>query len=140
MSTAPDQIDVVPDDEQLTRISRDLRFLPADPALARTLSAEQIGDYNSKGFLRPLNLYSHDDIADIRNWFNDLLAETIGAGGNSDSISTAHLKYGRVYDILTDRRIVDLLGPNVEPAVHTSSAKCRETDGRLRGTKMPARP
>ena len=41
----------------------------------------------------------------------------LAAGGDSYSISTAHLKYGRVYDLLTDPRIVacvrDLLGDNV---------------------------
>jgi len=42
---------------------------------------------------------------------------SLAAGGDSYSISTAHLRYGRVYDILTHPRIVacikDLIGENV---------------------------
>ena len=53
----------------------------------------------------------------IRHYFDRLLDQTIAAGGNSYSISTAHMKYGGVYDILTNRRIIDcvadLLGEDV---------------------------
>ena len=53
----------------------------------------------------------------IRGYFDRLLERTIAAGGNSYSISTAHMKYGGVYDILTNPRIVDcaadLLGEDV---------------------------
>ena len=52
-----------------------------------------------------------------RRFFDALLAAAIGRGEDSYSISTAHLKYGRVYDLLTHPRIVacvaDLLGENV---------------------------
>ena len=41
----------------------------------------------------------------------------LAAGGDSYSISTAHTKYGKVYDLLTEPRIVaivrDLLGENI---------------------------
>jgi len=46
-----------------------------------------------------------------------LLAKVMAEGGDSYSISSAHLKYGRVWDILTNQVIVahvkDLLGDNV---------------------------
>jgi hypothetical protein len=56
-------------------------------------------------------------MAGIRAAFDELLARTLADGGDSYSISTAHLRYGRVYDLLTHPRIVarvkDLLGENV---------------------------
>jgi len=62
-------------------------------------------------------VFNAEEMADIRRYFDDLLASTLAAGGNSYSISTAHLRYGRVYDLLTNPTIVsyvkDLLGENV---------------------------
>jgi ectoine hydroxylase-related dioxygenase (phytanoyl-CoA dioxygenase family) len=64
-----------------------------------------------------MRIFSPAEIADIRAYFDDLLARTLAAGGDSYSISTAHLRHGRVYDLLTDTRIVahvaDLLGEDV---------------------------
>ena len=47
-----------------------------------------------------MRIFNEDEIAEIRRYFDDLLARTLATGGNSYSISTAHLRYGRVYDIL----------------------------------------
>ncbi len=62
-------------------------------------------------------MFSAAEIADIRAYFDELLAKVVAAGGDSYSISTAHMKYGRVWDILTNPRIVayvkDLLGEDV---------------------------
>ena len=55
--------------------------------------------------------------AAIRRYFDQLLERTLAEGGDSYSISTAHLRYGRVYDLLAHPRIVsyvtDLLGENL---------------------------
>ena len=52
-----------------------------------------------------------------RRYFDELLARVLAAGKDSYSISTAHLTYGRVYDLLTHPRIVahvrDILGNDV---------------------------
>jgi ectoine hydroxylase-related dioxygenase (phytanoyl-CoA dioxygenase family) len=81
------------------------------------LSREQIEAFNRDGYLRPVPIFNSEEIAGIRSYFDALLARVLAAGGDSYSISTAHLKYGRVYDILTEPRIVavvkDLLGENV---------------------------
>jgi ectoine hydroxylase-related dioxygenase (phytanoyl-CoA dioxygenase family) len=81
------------------------------------LTREQIETFNRDGYLSPIPLFGQAEIADIRSYFDGLLARTLAAGGDSYSISTAHLRYGRVYDLLTDARIVsyvkDLLGENV---------------------------
>ena len=62
--------------------------------------------FNRDGYLKGIRIFSDAEIAGIRGYFDDLLARTLAAGGDSYSISTAHLRYGRVYDLLTHPRIV----------------------------------
>jgi ectoine hydroxylase-related dioxygenase (phytanoyl-CoA dioxygenase family) len=65
----------------------------------------------------PLTAFDADEAAGFRDWFDGLLDKTLGAGKDSYSISSAHLKYGRIWDLLRNERIVgpvaDLLGENV---------------------------
>lgn len=107
----------VPTTEELNAVERDLRFHPSTTEHPRTLTREQISAFNRDGYLAGIPIFDDDEISSIRQYFDGLLARTIAAGGNSYSISTAHLQYGRVYDILTDPRIVgrikDLLGEDV---------------------------
>jgi len=114
---ATKEFSIIPQDDELARQKRDLQFRPADAGKARTLTAQQIADYNQYGYVRRFQAYSADQILDIRQYFDRLLEKTIAAGGNSYSISTAHLKYGGVYDILTNPvivdRVADLLGDDV---------------------------
>lgn len=115
--TAGTDFRVIPEADQLGRLKRDLAFHPANAAQACTLNQQQIEDYNRNGFVRRFRAYSPEQIAEIRRYFDRLLETTIAAGGNSYSISTAHMKYGGVYDILTNPVIVDhvsdLLGEDV---------------------------
>lgn len=108
---------LVPTTEELDRTQRDLRFHPTTTDNPKTLTVEQIAAFNRDGYLTGLRIFSEDEMADIRRYFDELLARTLAAGGDSYSISTAHLRYGRVYDLLTNPRIVayvkDLLGDNV---------------------------
>ena len=107
----------IPDQSDIETIERDLRFYPSPVTDPATLSLEQVQAFNREGFLRPLRIFSTEEIAEIRQYFDRLLADVVAAGGNSYSISTAHLRYGRVYDLLTHPRIVaivrDVLGENV---------------------------
>jgi non-haem Fe2+, alpha-ketoglutarate-dependent halogenase len=114
MSSTPTYI---PSTTDLDKTQRDLRFHPSTTTNPKTLSAEQISAFNGDGYLTGIRIFNEGEIADIRRYFDELLAKTLAEGGNSYSISTAHLRFGRVYDILTDRRIVDhvkdLIGEDV---------------------------
>jgi len=107
----------IPSTEELANTQRDLTFHPAINEHPTTLTKEQIAAFNRDGYLKGLCIFSRDEIDEIRRYFDELLAKTLASGGDSYSISTAHLRYGRVYDILTDSRIVsrikDLLGEDV---------------------------
>jgi len=111
------QFNIIPTNEELNSLERDLSFHPVENASPRCLTVEQIADYNNLGYVAPLTAYASDEIAEIRGYFDGLLERVVRQGGDSYSISSAHLKYGPVYDILTSPRIVDhvsdLLGENV---------------------------
>jgi hypothetical protein len=113
-STTPN---FIPSTEQLSNLERDLRFHPSTTERPTTFTPEQIAAFNREGYLAGVRIFDEEEIAGIRHYFDELLAKTLAAGGNSYSISTAHLQHGRVYDILTHPRIVarieDLLGENV---------------------------
>lgn len=113
-SSAPKFIPTV---EELSQVERDLRFHPSTVENPKVLRAEQIAAFNRDGYLTGIRIFSRQEMAEIRRYFDQLLARTLASGGDSYSISTAHLRYGRVYDLLTHPRIVacikDLLGENV---------------------------
>ena len=107
----------IPPTDALLAVARDLRFHPSSVDHPQQLTAAQVTAFNRDGYLTGIQVFDEDQIADTRRYFDEILARTLAAGGDSYSISTAHLRYGRVYDLLTHPRIVsyvkDLLGENV---------------------------
>ena len=107
----------IPATAELSTVERDLRFHPSTVEHPQCLTPDQVKAFNRDGYLKGIPLFSEGEIGGIRAYFDDLLARTLAAGGDSYSISTAHLRYGRVYDLLTHPRLVacvkDLLGENV---------------------------
>ena len=108
---------IIPDRKSIATVERDIRFFPTESLTPRSLSSEQIATWNRDGYLGPLDVYSAEEVAEIRDYFDELLADTMAKGGDSYSISSAHLKHARVWDMLTHPTIVgyaaDLLGEDV---------------------------
>jgi non-haem Fe2+, alpha-ketoglutarate-dependent halogenase len=115
--SSPASPNFIPSTEELSKLERDLRFHPSATECPVALTPEQITAFNRDGYLAGIRIFDEKEIAGIRCYFDELLARTLAEGGDSYSISTAHLRYGRVYDILTHPRIVapikDLIGENV---------------------------
>ncbi len=113
----PTDFAIVPDRESIASVERDIRFFPSQNAAPKVLSTADIETWNRDGYLGPLDVYGAEAINDIRRYFDQLLADALAEGRDSYSISSAHLKHARVWEMLTDRRIVDyvsdLLGENV---------------------------
>src|SRR3954468_22267393 len=107
----------IPSTDALSGVARDLRFHPVTAEHPQRLTPDQIAAFNSQGYLTGIRIFEPAETAEIRRYFDDLLARTLAAGGDSYSISTAHLRYSRVYDLLRDPRIVgyvgDLVGQDV---------------------------
>lgn len=116
MSQAPD-FKITPDQTELDETPRDLRFHPTNNPAPRVLSESQVQTFNRDGYVAPLPVFTTEEIAEIRAYFDALLEKVLAAGGDSYSISTAHLKYGCVYDLLNHPKIVayvkDLLGDDL---------------------------
>jgi ectoine hydroxylase-related dioxygenase (phytanoyl-CoA dioxygenase family) len=115
--TQTPQFKIIPDNNELDQVERDLRFHTLGVENPSTLTREQIAAFNRDGFLKAIRIFDEDEIAAHRRYFDGLLERVVAAGGDSYSISTAHLKYPQIYDLLAHPRIVavvkDLLGENV---------------------------
>jgi hypothetical protein len=104
-------------DVQIDDLPRDLKFHPSTTEDLTRLTSQQIETYNREGYLLGIPILPADEIDDLRNYFDALLTKVIAEGGDGYSISSAHLSYARVYDLMKDPRIVDcvrdLIGPNI---------------------------
>ena len=116
-TAARTEFKAVLDQQDLATIPRDLRFHPVINPAPKVINPQQIESFNREGYLSGLTAFNTEEIAEIRQYFDQLLAQVVAAGGDSYSISSAHLKYGRVWDLLKHPRIVshvaDLLGEDV---------------------------
>ncbi len=108
---------IIPDRQAIESLDREIRFFPSVTTDPQTLAPAQIQTWNETGYLAPLQAYDPTQADQYRSYFDGLLDEALAAGRDSYSISSAHLKHGRVWDLLQHPGIVapvvDLLGPNV---------------------------
>lgn len=106
-----------PTAEQLAALPREMEFVPAANDAPRWLGREQIGHYNERGFLMPLEGLDAGEAGELRAFFDGVLAAFLELGRDSYSISTAHLRFARIYDLVSHPRLLgpvaDLLGPDV---------------------------
>jgi non-haem Fe2+, alpha-ketoglutarate-dependent halogenase len=114
---APTAFNAIPGQDELGGVERDLSFHPSVNDSPKTLTAEQIARFNRDGYLMPFRFFNEAEANELRSYFDELLARYAAEGKDSYSISSAHLRHGRVWDVLTNPKIVavvrDLLGPNV---------------------------
>jgi non-heme Fe2+,alpha-ketoglutarate-dependent halogenase len=107
----------IPTPDQLREFDRDLRFYPCANPNPAMLTPQQIEAFNRDGCIIGLSIFDELEIAEHRSYFDRLLADVMARGGTSNSISSAHLKCGRVFDLMHDPRIVarvrDLLGNDI---------------------------
>ncbi|MFC1759316.1 phytanoyl-CoA dioxygenase family protein [Planctomycetota bacterium] len=108
---------IAPTDEELAQHQGEFQFVASENATPNVLTNSQVDGFNAHGYVFDLPVFAANEIAIHREFFDGLLAEAQAGGGDSYSISSAHLTNGRVYDLLNEPRIVnvvaDLLGENV---------------------------
>ncbi len=108
---------IMPTPAQLAEIGRDLQFYPSVTEQPEVLTQEQVTGFNRVGYIKGIPIFSEAEIDEHRQYFDALLANVIAAGGSSYSIISAHMKYGKVYDLLTHPKIVayvkDIIGEDV---------------------------
>ncbi|MAF13057.1 phytanoyl-CoA dioxygenase family protein [Candidatus Poribacteria bacterium] len=98
-------------------LGRDLSFYPTENPSPAALTAEQIRQYNERGYVFPLDVFSASEIAVHRTYFDGLMDKAMAAGWNSCSINGWQAKCTGIYDLVSDPRILDyvedLLGENL---------------------------
>jgi len=113
----PTSFQAIPGQDELREVERDLSFHPSANDSPTVLTHDQITHFNKAGYVLPLRIFDDAEVRDLRTYFDALLAKYTAEGKDSYSISSAHLRHGRVWDVLTNPRIVaivaDLLGPSV---------------------------
>ncbi|WP_411892679.1 phytanoyl-CoA dioxygenase family protein [Yoonia sp. SDW83-1] len=93
----------------------DLSFAPVQNTAPQMLSAAQIAQYNDLGFVQPFDVFSPDEIDEIRRKVDGYMAD-LGPDG-AYGINCYQARVSGLWDIATDPRIVDrvadLIGPDV---------------------------
>ncbi|MXV79498.1 MAG: phytanoyl-CoA dioxygenase family protein [Chloroflexi bacterium] len=90
-------------------LQRDLRFFPLGVDQPEQLSTGQIEQYNDKGYVFPIDIFSQSEIESIRGYFDELLPKALEAGWNSYELTNWHKHCQGVWDIVTDSRIIDIM-------------------------------
>ncbi|MEZ4730387.1 MAG: phytanoyl-CoA dioxygenase family protein [Caldilineaceae bacterium] len=88
-------------------LERVRQFFPLGVETPQLLTRQQIDQYNSKGYIFPLDVFSADEIAGYRAYFDDLLPKALAAGWNSYEITNWHKYCAGVWDLVTHSRILD---------------------------------
>ena len=106
-----------PTHQELRAMDRDLHFYPSTVVDPAALSAEQIAAYNRDGYIKGLRIFDEAEIAKHRAFFDAQLQKALAAGQGSFTLSSAHLKFPRIYDLMHHPKILayirDLLGPEL---------------------------
>jgi len=106
-----------PTPRQLAELPRQIGFVPATNNSPSVLTRDQISQYNANGYLMPFDGLNKTEAMEISAFFDGVLAAYIELGRSSYSISTAHLRFSRIYQLVQHPRLVsavaDLLGENV---------------------------
>ncbi len=106
------QTNVFPD------MQRELRFFPAPTTTGpRHLTREQVSQFNDKGYVFPLNVFTPAEAETNRIYFEHLMALSAAKGHNQYSINCWHHLCGGIWDLAVEPRILDLvedlLGPDL---------------------------
>ncbi len=68
----------IPSTEELNNLQRDLSFHPASTENPVALTREQIAAFNRDGYLKGIRIFEKNEITEIRGYFDELLAKTVG--------------------------------------------------------------
>ncbi|MXV91418.1 MAG: hypothetical protein F4004_12195, partial [Acidimicrobiia bacterium] len=114
-------------------LQRDLRFVPLGRDDPQVLTPEQIDRYNADGFLFPIDIFSSDEIAEIRAYIDDLVPKALAAGWGNYDVVNWHKHCRGIWDLITEPRIIDvvsdLLGNSVVLRHSHLSADVHAYDG-----------
>ena len=91
----------------LPELERRLEFFPVNNDNPQKLSHEQIRQFNEKGYVFPLDIFTGEEAAAHRAYFDRLMEKAAAAGYNSYSINGWHKPCDGIHDLVTEPRILD---------------------------------
>ena len=98
-------------------MKRDLRFFPAENENPTKLTRDQVEQFNERGYIFPLDLFTAEEARANRAYFDDLMERASAAGHNSYSINGWQTHCSGLNDLVMAPRILDyvqdLLGPDL---------------------------
>jgi non-haem Fe2+, alpha-ketoglutarate-dependent halogenase len=101
----------------LPDMERELRFYPAQNPSPHHLTTTQIEQYNTKGYVFPVDIFDDTEASAQTAYFDSLSSKATAAGLNSYSINGWHQHCRGIWDLATNDRILDhvedLLGPDL---------------------------
>ncbi len=104
-------LDALPD------MTRELKFFPAETTNPKVLSPSQVADFNEKGYIFPIDLFTPEETQANLDYFEKLLGMAFDAGMDRYSINGWQTHCQGVYDLVMDDRILDyaedILGPDL---------------------------
>ena len=107
----------MPITDALPDMERELKFFSATNDNPQKLTRAQIHQFNVQGYICPLDVFTPEEAAANRRYFDALMVEAQANGHNSYSINGWHRHCRGIYDLLHEPRILDyvedLLGPNL---------------------------
>lgn len=103
--------------DALPEMKRELQFYPVVNDNPKKLTQAQIQEFNARGCLFPLDVFTPEEAEANRVYFEKLMDMATVAGRNNYSINGWHRSCAGIYDLLMDDRILDyvadLLGENL---------------------------
>ncbi len=92
-------------------------FVPLGTQSPRHLTVEDIAQFNTQGYICPLDVYSPAESREITRYFDGLLDRALHRGWNSYGLNGWHASCPHIHDLVTEPRILDylqdLLGPDL---------------------------
>ena len=80
--------------------NRILKFFPADKNNLNILSSKQIDNFNLKGYISPLNVFSYEEITSISEYFDELISKARKKGHDDYAINGRHRYCSGIYNIM----------------------------------------
>jgi hypothetical protein len=99
------------------RTPRDLNYYPVGGTRRKSLTDEQVAQYNRDGFTFPVDVFSESEAAANLAYFDDILARAEAEGWNSYNVENWMRRCRGMFDLATHPKVLDiiedLLGPNL---------------------------
>ena len=103
--------------DALPDMERELRFFRAETQQPKKLTLDQVQQFNEKGYVFPLDVFTAAEADENRRYFYQLMQRAKTAGHNSYSINGWQRWCKSIYQLVHEPRILDyvedLLGPNL---------------------------